>query len=309
MRNEYPSSLQTAVKSHQKELSDGSCIQRSEEPCNSSCIRRIEGSSGGSCTQSDRGIVDERCSNSNIKHKEILTKLSVGLQEWSTMLYSPVREPKAPDKCVWHVDDRYDAEAHNAPWPTEGDCGGQSLNQQDVFGHQQSLCDSHHTSHDTTREHIAEGGGMEYMHSTHPTHHIHGPYWDQDSADSSSSESEVANEEFGTRHGVSDEPDEQSECSENSANMSNEIYGSSVHSDQQSETVHMACIREVHHYWVDRESDGGEPHPEYEDVDENYMPRDVSASPMLFEDGDGQLWSYEDEIIPCNNVQEYGAEL
>jgi hypothetical protein len=35
------------------------------------------------------------------------------------------------------------------------------------------------------------------------------------------------------------------------------------------------------------------------------MPRDVSASPMLFEDGNGQLWSYEDEIIPCNNAQEY----
>jgi hypothetical protein len=147
---------------------------------------------------------------------------------------------------------------------------------------------------------------MEYMHPTHPTHHTHGPYWDQDSADSSPSESEVANEEFGTRHSASDEPDEQSECSENSANMSNEIYGSSIQSDQQSEAVHMACIREVHHYWVDRESDGGEPHPEYEDVDEDYMPRDVSASPMLFEDRDGQLWSYEDEIIPCNNAQEYG---
>jgi hypothetical protein len=41
-------------------------------------------------------------------------------------------------------------------------------------------------------------------------------------------------------------------------------------------------------------------------VDEDYMPRDVSASPMLFKDRDGQLWSYEDEIIPCNNTQEYG---
>jgi hypothetical protein len=91
-------------------------------------------------------------------------------------------------------------------------------------------------------EHVAEGGGMEYTHPTHPTHQIHGPYWDQDSADSLSSESEVANEEFGTRHSVSDEPDKQSECSENSANMSNEIYGLSVHSDQQSEAMHMACI-------------------------------------------------------------------
>jgi hypothetical protein len=262
--------------------------------------------SGGSCTQRDGGIVDERCLNSNIKHKEILTTLSVGLQEQSTTLYSPVREPKVPDKHVWCVDDRYNTEVRNASWPTEGDCGGQSLNQQDTFGHQRSLCDSRHTSHDTMHECIAEGGGMEYTHPTHPTHHIHGPYWDQDSADSSSSEFEVANEEFGTRHGVSDEPDEQSKCSENSVNTSNEIYGLSVHSDQQSEAVHMACIREVHHYWVDRELDGGEPHTEYEEVDEDYMPRDVSASPMLFEDRDGQLWSYEDEIIPCNNAQEYG---
>jgi hypothetical protein len=36
------------------------------------------------------------------------------------------------------------------------------------------------------------------------------------------------------------------------------------------------------------------------------MLRDVSASPMLFKDRDGQLWSYKDEIIPCNNAQECG---
>jgi hypothetical protein len=158
------------------------------------------------------------------------------------MLYSPAREPKVPDKHVWRIDDRQGAEAHNAPQPTEGNCGKQFLNQQDTFGCQRSLCDSCHTSHDTTCERAAEGGGMEYTHPTHLTPHIHGPYWDQDSADSSSSESEVANEEFSTRHGVSDEPDEQSECSENSANTSNEIYGSSIHSDQESEAMHMACI-------------------------------------------------------------------
>jgi hypothetical protein len=147
---------------------------------------------------------------------------------------------------------------------------------------------------------------MEYMHPTHPTHQVHGPYWDQDSADSSSSESEVVNEEFGTRHGVPDELDEQSECLENSVNMSNGIYGLSIHSDQQSEAMHMACIHEVHHYWVDRDSDDGEPCPEYEDDYEDYLLRDVSTSPMLFKDRDGQLWSYEDEIIPCNNAQECG---
>jgi hypothetical protein len=167
-RNKYSSGLQMTEKSHQKQLLDGSRIQRREEPCNSSHIRRIEGSSGGSSTQHDRGIVDERRSNPNVKHKEILTKLSVGLQERSTMLYSLAREPKAPDKCVWHRDNRQGAKAHNAPQPTEGNCGKQFLNQQDAFGRQQSLCDSRHTSHDTTRECVAERGEMERAHPTYP---------------------------------------------------------------------------------------------------------------------------------------------
>jgi hypothetical protein len=293
-RNEYPYDSQAAIDLHHRGLVSRACTQ---------CIK---GSRGGSCTQRDRGVANKRHSKPNVKQKEKLTSLSVSVQEQSTVTYSSGRKPKVPDKHARHVDNKYNPEAHNAPQPTERDCVEQSLNQQDAFGCQRSLCDSCHTSHDTTRERVAEGGGMEYMHPTHPTPHTHGPYWDQDSADSLLSESEVVNEEFGTRHGVSDEPDEQSECSENSANTLNEIYGSSVHSDQQSEAVHMACIQEVHHYWVDRESDGGEPHPKYEDVDEDYMPRDVSASPMLFEDRDGQLWSYEDEIIPCNNAQEYG---
>jgi hypothetical protein len=230
-RKEYPYDPQTAIDPYHRELAS------------SLCTRRIEGSRGGSCTQRDGGVIDERHSNPNVKHKKILTKLSVkNIQERSTDLYSTMRKPKVPDKHAQHVDNKYNPEAHNAPWPTERNCVEQSLKQQDAFGRQRSLCDSCHTSHDTTRERVAEGGGMEYMHPTHPTHHTHGPYWDQDSADSSSSESEVANEEFGTRHSVSDEPDEQSECSENSANTSNEIYGSSVHSDQQSEAVHMACI-------------------------------------------------------------------
>jgi phosphorylcholine metabolism protein LicD len=70
-----------------------------------------------------------RCSKSNVKHKKKLTKLSVRLQEWSTTLYSPARRPKVLDKHVQHVDDRYNAEAHNAPWTMEGDCGEQFLNQ------------------------------------------------------------------------------------------------------------------------------------------------------------------------------------
>jgi hypothetical protein len=230
-RKEYPYDPQTAIDPCHR------------ESASSSCTRRIEGSRGGLCTQRDGGVIDKRRSNPNVKHKKTPMKLSVkNIQEWSTDMYSTMRKPKALDKHARRVDNKYNPEVHNAPRPMERDCVEQPLKQQDVFGRQRSLCDSRHTSHDTTRSRVAEGGGMEYMHPTHPTHHTHGPYWDQDSADSSSSESEVANEEFGTRHSVSDEPDEQSECSENSANTSNEIYRSSVHSDQQSEAVHMACI-------------------------------------------------------------------
>lgn len=256
--------------------------------------------------QCDSTEDDEGCLDSNVKHNKKLTKLSVSQLKRSTELYLLARRPRALDKHTWRTDNGYNTEAHTALQPTGGDCGEQSLNQQDTFVSQQSQCDSSHTSHDAMREHIAEGGEMEYIHLVHPTHQNHGPYLDQDSDDSSSSEYEVANKEFGTRHEVSDELDKHSKSSENSRNTLSEMYGLSVHSDQQLETVHMACIWEVHHYQVDRDSDDGEPHPEYEDDYGDYQLRDGSTSPMLFEDGDGQLWSYEDEIIPCNDAQERG---
>jgi hypothetical protein len=108
-------------------------------------------------------------SNMNDEPGKILTKLSVSQKELSTELYSPARGPKAPDKRVRCPGKRYNAEAHNAPWPKEGDCGEQSLNQRDTCARQRSLCDSRHTSHDTTHKRIAEGGEMECAHPTHPT--------------------------------------------------------------------------------------------------------------------------------------------
>jgi hypothetical protein len=112
----------------------------------------------------------------------------------------------------------------------------------------------------------------------------------------------MANEGLGTRHGVLDKIDEQSGCSENLTNTSSEMYGSSARLDQESKAVHMACVQEVHHYQVDRDLDDGESHPEYENDYEDYLLREVSTSSMMFEDRDGQLWSYEDEIIPCNDA-------
>lgn len=172
--------------------------------------------------------------------------------------------------------------------------------------HQRSLCDSHHTSHDATREHIAERGEMEHAPHTSSTYQVQDLYWEQDSDDSLSSDDDVAYGEHGTIHSMPEELEEQSECSENSTNTWNEIYGSSVHSDQQLETVYMVCIWEVHHYQVDRDLDDGEPHPEYEDDYGDYHSREGSTSPMLFKDRNGQLWSYEDDIIPCDDAQECG---
>jgi hypothetical protein len=126
--------------------------------------------------QCGSGAGNGRHLKSNVKHKKKMTSVSVSVQEQSTEMYSLARKPKVPDKDAWHIDVRYNPKAHNAPQPMERDCVEQSLKQQDTSGHQWSLCDSHHTSHDTMHERIAEGGEMECVHPTHPTHQVHGPY-------------------------------------------------------------------------------------------------------------------------------------
>jgi hypothetical protein len=164
------------------------------ELMSSTHIQCLEEAWGGLHTQHGGGTGNGRHSKLNVKHKKKLTRVLVSVQEWSTEMYLLGRKPKALSKNAWHVDDRYDPEVHNAPWPMERDCDEQSLNQQDASGHQWSLCDSCHTSHDATHEHSAEGREMECTHPTHPTHQAHGPCWDQDSDDLLSSESGVGNE-------------------------------------------------------------------------------------------------------------------
>jgi hypothetical protein len=116
-RNEYLLSHQMTADSPRKELLSSSGIHTSEGPGN------------GVHVQSDSGINNKGHSKSNIKHKRKLTKLSVRLQEQSTTQYLLVRKPKAPDKHVQCVDDRYDAKVRNAPQPMERDCAGQPINQ------------------------------------------------------------------------------------------------------------------------------------------------------------------------------------
>lgn len=190
-RNKQLVGPQMAIPSHQVQLSLGSQIPL-----------------GGELKWWYGHAVIEGRSNVNDKSGKKLMKLSVNQNEKSTMLYSTKTAPKAPDKGAQCVDDRNNTEVHNTPQPAGRDCVEQSLklHQQDTHVHQWSLCDSCHTSHDTMHKRVAEREEMEYMHLTHPTRQIHGPYWDQDS-DSSSSEYEVANKEFSTRHEVSDKLD------------------------------------------------------------------------------------------------------
>jgi hypothetical protein len=92
----------------------------------------MEGQEYGRHIQRSGGAGNGRRSKPNVKQKEILTSLSVSIQERSTDKYSPVRKPKAPDKHARHVDNKYNPEAHNAPRTTERDCVEQSLKQQDA---------------------------------------------------------------------------------------------------------------------------------------------------------------------------------
>jgi hypothetical protein len=149
----------------QRELMSGAHIQHLEEVWGRLHIQHGGGTGNG------------RHSNLNIKHKKKLTSLSVkSVQEWSTDMYSLIRIPKALDKHAQHVDVRYDPEVHNTSWPMERNCVEQSLKQQDTSGCQWSLCDSCHTSHDTTCKCVAEGGETKGTHPTHTTHQVHGPY-------------------------------------------------------------------------------------------------------------------------------------
>jgi hypothetical protein len=284
-RNEHEYGPQTTTDLPQRAPMSGAHIQHLEEMWGRLHIRRGGGTDNG------------RHSNPNVKHKKILTKLSVGLQEWSTMQYSPGRKPKAPDKHARRVDNKYNLEAHNAPRPMERDCVEQSLKQQDVFGRQWSLCDSCHTSHDTTCERVAERGEMECAHPTYPTRQVHGPYWDQDSDDSLSSESGVGNE--GPEWRARNNTEQLSECSDELSEARSEIREPDEElTGPQPETVHMACMRDHHHYTVYRDMNDGEG-PSQNDISYN----------GIYRDNDGMHWAYEEEFVECSDPTGCGSPV
>jgi hypothetical protein len=250
----------TCSTTHKKDSSGpqmtADLLQR--ELMSSTCIQCLEEVWGRLHIQCGGGTGNGRCSKPNIKYKKKLTSLSVrSIKEQSTDMYSPMRIPKALNKHARCVDVRYDPEAHNTPWPMERDCVEQSLKQQDMSGHQWSLCDSCHISHDTTYECVAEGGETECAHPTHPTRQVHGPYWDQNSDDSLSSESGVGNK--GPKWRAKNNTEQISECSDELSEALSDIREPDKElTGPQPETVHMACMRDHHHYTVYRDTNDGE---------------------------------------------------
>jgi hypothetical protein len=133
------------------------------------------------------------------------------------------------------------------------------------------------------------------------TSQVWGLHRDQDSDDSLSSASEVANKDIGMRYNV---PDEHSECSDESTNMSNDMHESGMCSDNHSEmssdvddepdgsdsalvmskptnndmrssgdVVEFRCIQVYHHMSVDdeeEEEDEGSDKEEYDDSESSY---------------------------------------
>jgi hypothetical protein len=286
MRKKDPSGPQMAADSPQREPMSGARIQHLEEAWGGLHIWRGGGTDNG------------RRSKPNVNYKKKLTSLSVkNIQERSTDMYSTMRIPKAPDKDARHVEDRYDPEAHNAPRPKKRDCVEQSLKQQDASGRQRSLCDSHHTSHDTTCERVAERGEMEHAHPTYPTRQVHGPYWDQDSDDSLSSESGVGNE--GPEWRAKNNTEQLSECSDELSEARSEIREPDEElTGPQPETVHMACMRDHHHYTVYRDMNDGEG-PSQNDISYN----------GIYRDNDGMHWAYEEEFVECSDPTGCGSPV
>jgi hypothetical protein len=93
----------------------------------------------------------------NVKHKEKLTILSVSQLEWNTDLYSLARRPKAPDKGIWHINNKLRTEAHYIPQPKGRDCISNVTwweTSKLTKTYQQSQCDIHHETINVTRGHV-----------------------------------------------------------------------------------------------------------------------------------------------------------
>jgi hypothetical protein len=133
--------------------------------------------------------------------------------------------------------------------------------------------------------------------STYPTRQVHGPYWDQDSDDSLSSESGVGNK--GPEWRAKNNTEQLSECSDELSEAQSDIREPDKElTGPQPETVHMACMRDHHHYTVYRDMNDGEG-PSQNDISYN----------GIYRDNDGIHWAYEEEFVECSDPTGCGSPV
>jgi hypothetical protein len=281
--------------------------------------------------------IHTRHSKSNEVGQCETTEPSLGQQERVGYKYPPVTAPRAPDKQACRIYDRQDVEVHNAPRTTEVDgVKHHPSHKRDAFQRQQSPCDSRHESRDETRERVRERGKTD-------TQHVRGLYCYQDNDDSWSSESEVANGDDGTRYDVPDDKYEHSECSDESANTSNDAHESGMCPDSHIETssdvddepdgsdnasvmdeptnndiissedaVEFGCIQVYHHVAVDDDDemesdDGQEPSRDGHESESGYG--DEPYPNGLYYDEDGHRWTYDVYTSECNDPSNCGSPV
>jgi hypothetical protein len=260
MRNEHASGPQMAVDSHQRDSSSG--LHR----------RSMEGQHIGMQAQSDGGVKNKGHSKLNVEQKKELTKASVSQNERSTVLYSPNIAPKAPDKRAQCTDDELKTEAHYAPWQKGRDHVNNVTwweTRKLTKTRQQSQCNMHHKTENAAWGCVRSNRGSTAVGTSTNTIHRTGKAIQKpacnDNNDWSSS---------GPECGAKNDTEQLSEHSDElSEALSDVREPDKDHTGSLSETVHMACMWEIHHYQVDKDSDDREPHPDY-----------------------------KDEIIPCNDA-------
>jgi hypothetical protein len=245
MCNKHSSGPQTAIDLHQKDL------------LSSSHIQHLEGLSSRLHIQCDRGAGNEIQLNLNVKHKKKLTSSSVSIQEQSIDLYSPKTTPKVLDKHVWHIDDKLRTEAHYAPQPKGRDHINNAMRWREkelTTKHQWSQHDIHHEIISATQGRIINTKGlMDVGMSTNMIRRtgkaIQKPACDDDD------DWLLLGPKCGAKNNteqLSEDSDELSEVPNYVRESDEDLTGSLP------ETVHMACMRDHHHYTVYRDMNDGE---------------------------------------------------
>jgi hypothetical protein len=257
--HKQPNGHQTAISPFQPQSSVGSSAPIYEEPRGHTGDARY----GGYLNRDDES-------------KRRLMKSSVSKNKRSTVLYSPKIAPKAPDKRAQHTDDKLRTKAHYAPQPKVRNHVNNTMRWETrklIKTHQQSQHDICHETENTAWGHVMSNRGSTAVGMSTNTIRRTGKAIQKPACNDNDDWSSL-----GPKCGAKNNTEQLSECSDELSEVLSDVREPDEdRTGSLSETVHMACIREIHHYQVDRDLDDGEPHPEY-----------------------------EDEIIPCYNAQEHG---